>query len=176
MRFILSVTTAAAMVLAASPAAGQARQAGAHIHGHASLALVLDRQALAIEFQTPAHTLYGFERAPRTAEERSRTEAVRRRLENPGQLFTLDAAAGCALQSRDLADLVPGRPGAAAETHEDVIARYSYACAAPHRLRHIDIAAFDAFPVLERVDIVYLGEGGQRAGTARPQRRRVDLK
>jgi len=48
----------------------QTQSDGAHVHGHARLAIAMEESGVAeIEFESPAQSLYGFEQEPSTAEE-----------------------------------------------------------------------------------------------------------
>ena len=62
------------------PLDGARAQAGAHVHGRASLQLALDGSRLTPSLESPLEALPGFEHSPRNAAER---EAVRRL--TPGQ-------------------------------------------------------------------------------------------
>ncbi|TRO97260.1 DUF2796 domain-containing protein [Glycocaulis profundi] len=60
----------AAALLAGAASAQETRQLGAHVHGLGELAVAADSDgALVADLMTPAYNLFGFERAPRSAEE-----------------------------------------------------------------------------------------------------------
>jgi len=65
------------------------------VHGSAALAIVLEGNALTIELDSPLYNLMGFERAPETDEQVAALEAAEAALSQPGELFTLNAEAGC---------------------------------------------------------------------------------
>jgi hypothetical protein len=68
-RTALSAVSAAAL-LAGAASAQETRQLGAHVHGLGELAVAADSDgALVADLMTPAYNLFGFERAPRSAEE-----------------------------------------------------------------------------------------------------------
>jgi hypothetical protein len=68
-RTALSAVSAAAL-LAGAASAQETRQLGAHVHGLGELAVAADSDGnLVADLMTPAYNLFGFERAPRSAEE-----------------------------------------------------------------------------------------------------------
>ncbi len=103
------LTVALALSLAACPwraalanelgeyGAGQ----GSHVHGSASLQIVLERSVLEIQLSSPAVNLLGFEGPANSAEKRSSVESVRRKLEQPAGLFLVPGS-GCQLREEGL--------------------------------------------------------------------------
>ncbi|WP_300530491.1 DUF2796 domain-containing protein [Maricaulis sp.] len=62
----------------------------AHVHGHAEMAIAVEADGrLQIELTSPAYDFYGFEHAPRNAEQRAAIEAADTTLRQGATLFNL---------------------------------------------------------------------------------------
>ena len=76
---------------------------GAHEHGIARLGLAVDGTRLTVDLQLPAESVFGFERAPRSAEERATVTEVLDRLGTGGaRLIAFPDGAICALDSAEV--------------------------------------------------------------------------
>ena len=76
---------------------------GAHEHGIARLGLAVDGTRLTVDLQLPAESVFGFERAPRSAEERATvTEALDRLSTGGARLIAFPDGAICALDSAEV--------------------------------------------------------------------------
>jgi hypothetical protein len=186
-----SITTALLFTLATTTA--QAEQPP-HEHGAARLQLAALEDQLDIELTTPAYNLIGFEHAPTDDAERRAANTALALLAAPAQLFRLTPAAGCELQRQQvdagaLAEAEAEHHDAStahhhkhehehehhhdhaeadgAHRHTDLHASYSFRCANLRALAHIDIALFERFPRLERIDAQWLTASGQQARTLR---------
>lgn len=148
----------------------------AHEHGVARLDVAIDGATLSIALQAPLDGFTGFERAPRTAAERRLAAEVLARLEDAGGLFKPDAAAGCkpAEALVDAPVLVPGAAPTQGE-HAELEASYAFTCSSPQALRSIDLALFDAFRRLQRIEVQVAGARGQSRLTLRRPARAVPL-
>lgn len=181
--------TAAALValtlgtlLAAHPAvAGKAHQ-----HGVAKLDVALEGQQLTLELDSPLDNLLGFERAPRTAAERQRADAMATRLRQPQTLFQPDAAAGCTpgpvalnapvLGLSDAAGAPAAAPGAAAASdHADLAARFVFTCTRPEALRQVEVGLFKGFSGFKRIETQVVTPRGQARRTLTPAAPRLAL-
>ncbi len=77
--------------------------AGAHEHGIARLGLAVDGTRLTVDLQLPAESVFGFERAPRSAEERATVAEALDRLRTGGaRLIAFPDGATCALDSAEV--------------------------------------------------------------------------
>ena len=77
-------------------------QQESHVHGIASLNLVIDHDKLLIEFESPADNIVGFEHKAETAEEKAKIKAALATLKSPQKLITLPASAGCLLDENEV--------------------------------------------------------------------------
>ena len=77
--------------------------AGAHEHGIARLGLAVDGTLLTIDLQLPAESVFGFDHAPRSAEERAiAAEALDRLRTGSARLIAFPDGATCALDSAEV--------------------------------------------------------------------------
>ena len=76
---------------------------GAHEHGIARLGLAVDGTRLTVDLQLPAESVFGFERAPRSEEERATVAEALDRLRTGGAgLIAFPDGASCALDSAEV--------------------------------------------------------------------------
>ena len=77
--------------------------AGAHEHGIARLGLAVDGTRLTVDLQLPAESVFGFEHAPRSAQERATAAEALDRLRTGGaRLIAFPDRATCALDSAEV--------------------------------------------------------------------------
>jgi hypothetical protein len=131
-----------------------------HTHGQATLLIGLEGAAGRIELRAPADDMYGFERAPRTAAERTRQNAALTQLRTGGAtLVKFDATLDCRVVA-DSVGVLQGRG-----THAEVYARWQVQCARPVAGRPIGFAISRAFPNVERVSVQLLSDSAQTGRT-----------
>ncbi len=76
---------------------------GAHEHGIARLGLAVDGTRLTVDLQLPAESVFGFERAPRSAQERATAAEALDRLRTGGAgLLAFPDGVTCALDSAEV--------------------------------------------------------------------------
>ena len=148
----------------------------AHEHGVARLDLAIDGATLSITIDAPLDGFTGFERAPRTDAERQLAAEVLAKLKDAAALFKPDAAAGCTPTEASVTApvLMPGATPAKSE-HADLEASYTFNCRNPQALRTLDLALFDAFRRLQRIEVQVAGARGQSKATLRRPARTVTL-
>jgi hypothetical protein len=159
----------------------------AHVHGQAQLEIAVEGERLTIRLESPLDNLLGFERAPRTDDERRAVQRMIARLSGGNAQFLPNTAAECAQLDVRLDSPVLGGdlsvhrtveekhpdPGAAkaarhddhdhGEEHGELTATWHFRCARPAALRELTVKLFQDFPGLQRVDAVALGANGQSA-------------
>lgn len=134
----------------------------AHVHGNARLDVAVDGNMLLLHLESPLYGVLGFEHAPGNAKERAAVVEMRKKLANAGKLFAPTAAAQCALASAQVeaptldANVAPG-------AHGDLDADFVFACARPENLRGMEVALFEAFPKIRRIDAQVVSGAGQSA-------------
>ncbi len=147
----------------------------AHEHGVGKLAEAVDGSTLTIDLDAPLDGFLGFERAPRNDAERKAAAGLLARLRDAAGLFRPDAAAGCKAGEAkvDAPVLEPGAKGTG--EHADLELQFSFQCAQPQALRTLDVALFDAFKRLQRIDVQVATAKGQSKLTLRRPARTVTL-
>lgn len=137
-------------------------QLGAHVHGAATLTMVLEGNELQLALQSAAYNIVGFEHAPSTAEQKQEVALALDNL-SQGAWFNLNREANCEIQSGESnTDLTaPGYSG-----HGDFYANISLLCQRPAMLQHVDVGLFSLTPALEKIDVQWVLNGQQGAATA----------
>lgn len=174
-------------------------EGSAHVHGSATLGVVVDGPQLVIELDSPAANLIGFEHRPSDATEEAAVQAALARLQRPEQMFTIPPSAGCESTAVEIDygldtaagqaehDAGEAREGATPTSsprpdegtshegpderehehehaqHTDIVATYQYRCAATTAIEALAIGLFDAFPLLERLDVQFVNGAMQGA-------------
>ena len=159
---------------------------GAHEHGIARLGLAVDGTRLTVDLELPAESVFGFERAPRSAEERATVAAALERLQTGGaRLIAFPDGAICTLDSAEVEapevvlgddageDQQPEEDEAHVHEedegtqHEDVHLLASLTCSreplGPASLRFADL-----LPDVVQVDLTVFTAAGEAAGRVAP--------
>ena len=143
----------------------------AHQHGRATLTVAWSNKDLAIDLQTPAYNILGFEYAPSTAEEKKRVIECIETLKTEGLIEPL-AEAKCAIITADV------QTGFGAENkseeektnHSDFDVFYTVKCQNPDALKTIDASGlFAAFSNLTTLQVQWISDRGQSAQTLTPK-------
>jgi hypothetical protein len=176
MRFISSVVLALTASLWGSTAAAQAAKK-AHQHGVATIGVAVEKNRIVVTIDSPLDNLLGFERAPRTDDEKKRAEALVAQMKDGGALFRIDPAAGCKLDTAELqaAVLGVGKPEATSGAHADLEADFEFACADAAKAGFIETTLFSAFTRLQRVNVAVAGTKGQTKSTLRRPATRITI-
>jgi hypothetical protein len=138
----------------------------AHVHGEGKLDVVIDKGALTINLELPLDVAVGFERAPKTDKEKADLAAAEKLLAD-ATLFLPTPAAQCTAQPVILN--MPKFDGKGTEGHADIDATYSFRCAAPATLKHIETGIFKHFKRLYRLEARRAGPDGQGAMRLSPK-------
>ena len=155
----------------------------AHVHGKASLNLVLDDHSLFIEFESPAYNLVGFEHEPKNQTQIKQVRETLSLLSVPKKVFGMSSQAGCLIQSVSVTTSMAGvgkHPvGYEDEHHEDeqhedehheqsdgvptneeshseFKANYSMECDEPQTLRTVEFKLFNEFSGLKSVQVQWI--------------------
>jgi hypothetical protein len=171
------------------------RSAESHVHGGATLALVVEDNEITAELETPLYNLLGFEHAPDTDAQRAAVGEAVAILSDATLILGLDPKAGCeAIRTAEAVKLFDeseahhtddhhhddeqhhddeyshddeeGHDDEADDehsSHRDVILTYRYRCASPSALSRVSADVLSAFPLMETLDIVYLGPNTQQS-------------
>ncbi|HEY9064266.1 MAG TPA: DUF2796 domain-containing protein [Burkholderiaceae bacterium] len=173
----LCSTAAAAAATWFAPALAGAE--APHEHGVVHLDIAVDKSKITIQMSSPLDNLLGFERAPRTDDERRRTAAMVASLRAPAALFAIDAAADCKPGAVELASaaLQLGKPDAAElqAGHADIDASFEFDCADAGRASFIDTALFRQYTGIQRIAVQVASNRGQRMATLTRPAQRIAL-
>jgi hypothetical protein len=176
---------AAMLALAGTAGAAEPRQATgyAHQHGVAQMEVVLEARQIHLHFEVPLDNLLGFERAPRTAQERQRADAAVNALKAAGTLFVVDPAAGCQVASVELksdalqlgaAAPAAGRAGSA-DGHAELEATIRFDCQDASRATFIEVGLFKAFSRMHRLEVQGASSKGQFKRSLKRPASRLEL-
>jgi len=191
-RALAALTVTAAMAL---PAVAQKQHA--HVHGKLSLDVAVDDKTITVSLHSPLDNFLGFERAPRTDEERKQVSEVQAKLKAADQLLQPDPAAGCTLGKVVLHAPVLGW-GDAAHSHDhahdhdddeehdhdhnhdhgshgDLGASITFTCAKAAQAQFVDVKLFDAYARIRSIDAQIASPQGQFKRSLRPDAARLSL-
>jgi hypothetical protein len=148
---------------------------GAHEHGVGRLNAALDGKTLALELQSPAMNLVGFEHVATSDADKTKVASARALLEQPLVLFNLPKAAGCVVENQELESPLFGDTPDADDDHDEdakdehhhdhseIHAHYQFTCATPDALKTLDLAKiFNAFPATQKIQVQLIGPSGQQ--------------
>jgi hypothetical protein len=148
----------------------------AHVHGHAQLEVSVQGSRLYIALTIPMEVLVGFERAPRSDDERARLDRALELLRAP-TLFRPSAAAACRHRSATLSWSSGGPTSLPPEdSHNDLNLVTEFDCAEPAQLAALEAAIFDAFSRLRRIDARVAGSHGSLSAVLQRSKRSLALR
>ena len=158
--------TACALLLPTLTWAGKA-----HEHGAVQLNVSVEGRQLTIGLESPLDGIVGFERAPKTAAEKAKVDAAVAQLQAAEKLFKVDAAAACTLSKTTLMAPVIGvgvaAPVADKTGHGDLDGEFIFECQDTSKVRQLEVALFDTFPNMKRIDVQAATPAGQIKRTLR---------
>jgi len=167
------------------------RQLGSHVHGGASLALVLEGTKLTAELETPLYNLLGFEHEPETDAQTKTLDSVQKKLVQGSKLFRFNQDAACiSIATSSSISLFEENPHdddhddehhddeddhdeehhdddehhdehETEESHRDVILTYNFICQNPAVLNTLSVEMLNDFPLMTELDVIYLGPRSQ---------------
>lgn len=155
----------------------------AHVHGKASINLVLDDQSLFIEFESPAYNLVGFEHEPKDQIQQKEVQDSLSLLSRPRKVFRFSDQAGCLVESVSVTTTMAGvgkntvgyeeehheeehhdhsdGDSTNKESHSEFKANYLMICSEPEKLRTIEFKLFKEFLGLKSVQVQWINGEGQ---------------
>ena len=163
--------------------ADEHRELGAHEHGAAELTVALSGNEVAINLQTPAFNVLGFEYAPTSDAEKGLLEESVAVLE-AGSLMQMNSDAQCTLTSAtiqvDIADEEHedeeyedeehSDDAHEEETHSDIDVSYTLDCQQPDIIESLDASAlFEQFPNFEGIAVQWISDTQQSAANLTPE-------
>jgi len=168
------------LMLVTSAQAGHVHE---HGHGRVAIAVTGDGQVEA-EFEIPGDSVYGFEHAPRTSEERAIVQRANALLSDPAVLLRFNDRAGCVATGAALnghedsggsSHQDDGHPDDDDEDeahagdnhhgggHSEVTVTVSFQCEHPNRIAIVGTNLFARFPRIEDIEGVLVTDSAQAA-------------
>lgn len=155
---------------------------GVHRHGQLDLDVAVDATTLTVRFESPLDNFLGFERAPRSDDERRRVADLATRLKAADQLLRPDPAARCRLTRVDIESAVPGLGDPGGDDHDeadhadhaDIDVTAVFTCPQAAQARFLDVALFPAYPRLQRIEVRIASPRGQFRRSLVPGAARID--
>lgn len=150
------------------------REHDAHEHGAAELTIAWSGNRLAVDLDSPAFNVLGFEYAPSSDAEIALADESVQFLE-AGTFLQFTPAAECVLISADIETEFSEEEHEEEEhdeeeaTHSDIEAAYAIECQQPDELTELDMSGlFDQFPNFEDLQVQWISDTQQSADTLTP--------
>lgn len=147
---------------------------GAHVHGHATLQIILGEDKLQIRFSSPAANVVGFEHLPGNPQQKQKLLDAIELLKKGERLFVF-AEGHCVLVNAQITTSLLNDDGRHHE-HNDFEAEYTFKCLSMDKLQYIDVDLFDLFAGIEEIDVYLISDTSQETVALTMQQRRVNIK
>lgn len=185
MKPFLKTAVVSAVGLSVTGLAG-AHTEGAHVHGEAQMAVVVEGETVSVSLNSAMYNIVGFERAPNGAEEEAALAAAIETLKDGDSVISFSEAAACSFVSashslpkmkddhdhdHDHGDNSHDHDGHDHGEHNhyrDLEAEYTFTCEDANRLADATVNLFASFERLEKIDLVVLSDDDQAAGSLTP--------
>ncbi|WP_372625646.1 DUF2796 domain-containing protein [Arsukibacterium sp.] len=132
---------------------------GTHVHGQATLTIVVEGNEAMVALQSAAYNIVGFEHAPNNAEQRQEINAALDILRQ-GNWFSINPQAGCDVGDTDAnTDLT----AEVSSKHSDFYANISLICQQPARFNELTVSLFNLVPSLQEINVQWVINGKQGA-------------
>ncbi|MEY2988790.1 MAG: hypothetical protein RJB13_2311 [Pseudomonadota bacterium] len=174
---------------------------GAHQHGVAQVNIVADGRSVTIQLETPADSIYGFEHeAIKPADIEKRDSAILRLKEKSHEIFVLDSALNCKLNSSEIKPFVTNKDDASTQantkktsmksehqkkhahhhhhkkgTHAEVHATFQFECEKPVSGSTLSFSATSHFKALRTLKVQVLSGEKQSGLTVKNDKGSVSL-
>lgn len=134
----------------------------AHVHGQATLNIVISAGVVMAEFHSPLDNLLGFEHQPATTEQQQAYQAMLDSLQDANTIFMLNGG-DCELASVQINE--PFAEAAAAHSHNELTAEYTLDCADSTAINSLQTGVFLVYSRLQKIDVQLIRDAGQSAFT-----------
>jgi hypothetical protein len=138
----------------------------AHVHGEGKLDVSIEKDTITLALELPLDAAVGFERAPKTDQEKAALTTAEKALRDPA-LFRPTPAAQCTAQPPQVA--MPAFDGKQGDGHGDIDATYGFRCTNPGALKSVETTLFKSFKRLYRLEARRVGPAGQGAARLTPK-------
>lgn len=136
-----------------------------HIHGLATIQLLISPKKIALNLESPANNIVGFEHSAVTEEDQKKLLSAKNILSRPQSLFEFHGASCSTLSSNiDMNDLQhPSAEHSHHATHKEITALYEFQCNHTHDLESISVHLFKHFPNMTEINIQWVSDTKQGA-------------
>lgn len=165
----LATITVRLLALAALACGSNAFAAKGHVHGAGTLDVSIEGNKVSLALEVPLDAATGFERAPKTPQEKAALEEAGKVLNNAATLFMMSPTANCTVGSVNVTVPYSGTASPANAEHADLAGSYVFQCANPAALTRIETTLFKQFKRLYRLEARRVGPGGQGASRLTPK-------
>ncbi|MAD75270.1 MAG: hypothetical protein CML20_10850 [Rheinheimera sp.] len=132
---------------------------GTHVHGQATLTIVVEGNEAMVALQSAAYNIVGFEHAPNNAEQRQEINAALDILRQ-GNWFSINPQAGCDVGEADANTDLTAK---VSSKHSDFYVNISLVCQQPARFNELTVSLFNLVPTLETISVQWVINGQQGA-------------
>lgn len=140
----------------------------AHVHGEASLNIVIDGGTLLAAFSSPMDNLLGFEHAPETATEKQAYQELQQTLEDYRELFSVEPGV-CEQARHQLQGPFDNHEDQTAQqNHSELQVEYFLHCQQAAKISGVATSVFSAYPRLETLKVQVIHDHGQSSFTLTP--------
>ncbi|WP_200386611.1 DUF2796 domain-containing protein [Thiocapsa imhoffii] len=161
-----------------------------HVHGLAHLTVATEDDLVHVELICPAASLVGFERAPRSDEERATIALAKSNLLAGDAMIRFNTDARCRMASAAFETGFDDAPASgsehthshshqqghdASDQHADVVVTYQFICDQPDQLGSAALGLFAGFPAVERILVSYVTAEGQGRAELTPRQAVVNF-
>jgi hypothetical protein len=127
-----------------------------------------------LSLESPLDNLLGFERMPRTEQQKAAVRDMAARLNKVATLFVPTPAAFCRAESIKLdSPVLDPKKNTVGDAHADLDAEFIFRCQSPDALRDLEVTLFDEFPNLRQLDVQVVSSRGQSAAKLSSRQRRI---
>lgn len=176
----------------------QASSLDAHVHGSATLTLVLEDDSLELQFSSPAMNLVGFEHEAQSKSDLAAVKHAESLLGDPKSLFLLQSGS-----CKHLKTIVNNKDVLKHEAHDDhnehekhhdhdehssheahvqhsvhrdMTSSYQYKCYNPSELEGVMVNVFSAFPGIDKIEAMWIASTQQGSNLLTHRKRLIELR
>jgi len=145
----------------------------AHVHGEAEITLILQDDELAINFESPAVNLVGFEHQPENDQQRKVLDTALVDLRNPISWLQFDGS-NCDLVSATVKtslDSTHEQKG-----HAEFSAEYLFQCRQANNLNSLLVTLQSNYPSVEHINVQWIINGKQGATELEADNQRISFR
>lgn len=141
----------------------------AHVHGQASLNIVIEDETLLAEFHSPLDNLLGFEHAPESETEKLAYQALHDALQDYQTLFRVTDGVCEQNRHRVTEPFNKQQDNAAGSIHSEMHSEYFLHCQQATEITGIITNVFSAYPRLDKLKVQVVHSQGQSSFHLSPE-------